>query len=244
MDRGAWWATIHGAAKSRTRLKQRSTHAGAFYTPHLSIQVLKTATGACSCRIGRPGCTSSKWGKFLSEGYEHDTYKGSGHLPTPRDFFTALLTPRVSSPASQLTHFSPLPSSTSSSSAPPSGKAPGNSRSSTSLLQSRAAFPGSAHQSLLSRAQGALLREAESPSSSLVLPQGSLTFPVNFILTFREQELGSGKPCVLNLLGFWVLESSESVTSKGEQPHLKKRNPNLSHPWVQRMRVTCIFLFI
>ena len=122
--------------------------------------------------------------------------------PPPWDFFTALLTPRVSSPASQLTHFSPLPSSTSSSSAPPSGKAPGNSRSSTSLLQSRAAFPGSAHQSLLSRAQGALLREAESPSSSLVLPQGSLTFPVNFILTFREQELGSGKPCVLNLLGF------------------------------------------
>ena len=26
-DRGAWWATIHGAAKSQTRLKQLSMHA-------------------------------------------------------------------------------------------------------------------------------------------------------------------------------------------------------------------------
>ena len=27
MDRGAWQATVHGVAKSRTRLKQLSTHA-------------------------------------------------------------------------------------------------------------------------------------------------------------------------------------------------------------------------
>ena len=27
MDRGAWWATVHSLAKSRTRLKQLSTHA-------------------------------------------------------------------------------------------------------------------------------------------------------------------------------------------------------------------------
>ena len=26
MDRGAWWATVHGVAKSRTRLKRLSTH--------------------------------------------------------------------------------------------------------------------------------------------------------------------------------------------------------------------------
>ena len=26
MDRGAWWATVHGAAKSQTRLKQLSVH--------------------------------------------------------------------------------------------------------------------------------------------------------------------------------------------------------------------------
>ena len=25
MDRGAWWATVHGVAKSQTRLKRRST---------------------------------------------------------------------------------------------------------------------------------------------------------------------------------------------------------------------------
>ena len=26
MDRGAWWATVHGVAKSQTQLKQLSTH--------------------------------------------------------------------------------------------------------------------------------------------------------------------------------------------------------------------------
>ena len=26
MDRGAWWATVHGVAKSRTRLKRLGTH--------------------------------------------------------------------------------------------------------------------------------------------------------------------------------------------------------------------------
>ena len=26
MDRGAWWATVHGVAKSKTRLKRLSTH--------------------------------------------------------------------------------------------------------------------------------------------------------------------------------------------------------------------------
>ena len=26
MDRGAWWAIVHGVAKSRTRLKQLSIH--------------------------------------------------------------------------------------------------------------------------------------------------------------------------------------------------------------------------
>ena len=27
LDRGAWWATVHGVAKSQTRLKRLSTHA-------------------------------------------------------------------------------------------------------------------------------------------------------------------------------------------------------------------------
>ena len=26
MDRGAWWATVHGVAKGQTQLKQLSTH--------------------------------------------------------------------------------------------------------------------------------------------------------------------------------------------------------------------------
>ena len=29
MDRGTWWATVHGVAKSWTQLKQLSTYAGA-----------------------------------------------------------------------------------------------------------------------------------------------------------------------------------------------------------------------
>ena len=33
MDRGAWWATVHGVAKSQTRLKQLSTH------PHAKVNL-------------------------------------------------------------------------------------------------------------------------------------------------------------------------------------------------------------
>ena len=28
MDRGAWWATVHGVAQSQTRLKPLGTHVG------------------------------------------------------------------------------------------------------------------------------------------------------------------------------------------------------------------------
>ena len=33
MDKGAWWATVHGAAQSRTRLKQLSTHTWWHWVP-------------------------------------------------------------------------------------------------------------------------------------------------------------------------------------------------------------------
>ena len=33
VDRGAWWAMIHGVAKSQKRLKQPSTRAGILSTP-------------------------------------------------------------------------------------------------------------------------------------------------------------------------------------------------------------------
>ena len=33
MDRGAWWATVHGVTKSQTRLKPLSTHACSFSSP-------------------------------------------------------------------------------------------------------------------------------------------------------------------------------------------------------------------
>ena len=34
MDRGAWWATVYGVAKSQTRLKQLSMHTIAENTNH------------------------------------------------------------------------------------------------------------------------------------------------------------------------------------------------------------------
>ena len=33
MDRGAWWATVHGVTKSQKRLKPLSTHARSFSSP-------------------------------------------------------------------------------------------------------------------------------------------------------------------------------------------------------------------
>ena len=46
MDRGAWWAALHGVAKSRTRQKRLSTHAQRFLyilrtSPVLAISVLQ-----------------------------------------------------------------------------------------------------------------------------------------------------------------------------------------------------------
>ena len=41
MDRGAWWATVHGVSQSRTRLKHLSTHAHR----DLSISTLESVKG-------------------------------------------------------------------------------------------------------------------------------------------------------------------------------------------------------
>ena len=40
MDRGAWWATVHGVAKSRTRLNRLSTHTTAYLPNYPSIHLL------------------------------------------------------------------------------------------------------------------------------------------------------------------------------------------------------------
>ena len=205
MDRGAWRAAIHGAAKSRTRLSGSARRHVRFTHHTLQFKCSKQPQGLAATELGGLGVHHLNAGSFLVKVMNMTRARALATSPPPWDFFTALLTPPPPPsilPSQPADSFLPIPSSASSSWAPPSGKAPGNSRSSTSLLQSRAAFPGSAHRSLLPRAQGALPREAELPSASLVLLQGSLTFPVNFILTFGEQELGSGKPCVLSLLGF------------------------------------------
>ena len=41
MDRGVWWATVHGAAKSQTRLKQLGTHACIITRPNLQMRKLR-----------------------------------------------------------------------------------------------------------------------------------------------------------------------------------------------------------
>ena len=54
MDRGAWRATVHGVAKSHTRLKQLSTHAGTGNkVPHAVGQPSPQATAAESAAATR-----------------------------------------------------------------------------------------------------------------------------------------------------------------------------------------------
>ena len=40
MDRGAWWATVHRVAKSRTRLKRLSMHAQASRASDILVVIL------------------------------------------------------------------------------------------------------------------------------------------------------------------------------------------------------------
>ena len=35
IDRGAWWATVHGVTKSRTRPSDKAQHSNALYTTHV-----------------------------------------------------------------------------------------------------------------------------------------------------------------------------------------------------------------
>ena len=52
MDRGAWWATVHGVAKSWTRLKRLSTHAHSVYMLMLLSQfVLRSPSPAASTSL-------------------------------------------------------------------------------------------------------------------------------------------------------------------------------------------------
>ena len=48
VDRGAWWVTVHGVAKSQTKLKQLSTHSGT-KTVTMYILVLYVCFGDDVC---------------------------------------------------------------------------------------------------------------------------------------------------------------------------------------------------
>ena len=60
MDRGAWWATVHGVAKSRTRLRLLSTRVASAYLLRLRFFVSQ-----CKMNSTRGKVT----GKFINIGY-------------------------------------------------------------------------------------------------------------------------------------------------------------------------------
>ena len=53
MDRGAWWATLHGVTRSRTQLKQLSRHA----------RCLLWRCGQCRCPIHKAEEGGSPYGQ-------------------------------------------------------------------------------------------------------------------------------------------------------------------------------------
>ena len=63
MDRGAWWATVHGVAKSRTRLKQLST---GILKPSVFTSLMfltQYPLRICCCRNG--GLMLRGWGYWI-----------------------------------------------------------------------------------------------------------------------------------------------------------------------------------
>ena len=48
MDRGAWWATVHGVAKSRTWLSDSHTHTYTHTHTHITVIILNLAKVKCS----------------------------------------------------------------------------------------------------------------------------------------------------------------------------------------------------
>ena len=58
MDRGAWWATVRGVAKSRTVLKRLSMHmtpkGGAFFFLHPVYSLHHTSPHVFPCPVGSP----------------------------------------------------------------------------------------------------------------------------------------------------------------------------------------------
>ena len=52
MDRGAWWATVHGVAKSQTRLKRLSMHACPFLDSSTYSFYLRFKRKSCSQILG------------------------------------------------------------------------------------------------------------------------------------------------------------------------------------------------
>ena len=68
MDRGAWWATVHGVAKNQTWLKR------------LSMQACTHQAPVQSMTCGRPSGLAKKWGPALDHGQVSVSIWASGSL--------------------------------------------------------------------------------------------------------------------------------------------------------------------
>ena len=77
MDGGAWWAAVHGVAKSRTRL---SDFTFTFHFPALEKE-MATHSSVLAWRI--PGKTISALQLTPTQAVQHLMYQGTGY-PRPR----------------------------------------------------------------------------------------------------------------------------------------------------------------
>lgn len=147
--------------------------------------------------------------------------KSSGHPSPFWDLLTSWLTPRVSSPASQLTHLFPLPLLPF---CPPQFLPPGRPLGFPGPLphECKAGFPRLCPPTPTSGAHSALPWEARGIAFLFYFCRHP-TFPVYFVLTFRAriQRLG-GIPCPNSTWFLRFGRAVDSVTSKGDQPYLKQ----------------------
>ena len=80
IDRGVWWAIVHGVAKSQTRLKQLSLHACTSLPPNANITQ--------NCNIKTRKWTLAQFIQHIQQLYRHFSVCGGGGVQC--NFFTSV----------------------------------------------------------------------------------------------------------------------------------------------------------
>ena len=80
IDRGVWWATVHGVAKSRTRMKQLSLHACKSLPPNANITQ--------NCNMKTRKWTLAQFIQHIQQLYRHLCVCGGGGVQC--NFFTSV----------------------------------------------------------------------------------------------------------------------------------------------------------